>query len=222
MQNYVSWNVDYVDFNNTNGGLGGGGGGGGSWVGGREGLGEREKREKREKGEKGEKNEKSVENTNNNTSTTNANNISEIVYKTIVMPFYIPLVDYVISNDLFIEIIDSLNKNQLMGEGKIRKYRLNGPPSNYDMFIETEKEDVYHVKKRGIMMRVKVSADQYKTIVKMLTSMNGGGVGVGLQNHITPTTTNIPTHNHNHNHNHNVLIKKKTGFFSWFACFSAT
>jgi hypothetical protein len=48
--------------------------------------------------------------TNNNISTINANNISEIVYKTIVMPFYIPLVDYVISNDLFIEIIDSLNK----------------------------------------------------------------------------------------------------------------
>ena len=210
MQNYVSLNVDYVDFNTRNGGLGGGSG---SRLGGREDLGEREKREKREK------NEKSEENTNNNistnTSTTNANNISEIVYKTIVMPFYIPLVDYVISNDLFIEIIDSLNKNQLMGEGKIRKYRLNGPPSNYDMFIETEKEDVYHVKKRGIMMRVKVSTDQYKTIVKMLTSMNGGGAGVGNAN----TTT---LHNQTTPKPHNVLIKKKTGFFSWFACFSAT
>ena len=147
MQNYVSLNVDYVDFNNTNGGLGGGGGGGG---GSGSGVGEREKREKREK------NEKSEENTNNNTSTTNANNISEIIYKTIVMPFYIPLVDYVISNDLFIEIIDSLNKNNIIGEGIIKKYRLNGPPSNYDMFIETEKENVYHVKRRGIMMRRKI------------------------------------------------------------------
>jgi hypothetical protein len=195
MQNYVSLNVDYVDFNKTDVGLGGGSGSG---------LGEREKREKREK------NEKSVENTNNNTSTTNANNISEIVYKTIVMPFYIPLVDYVISNELFIEIIDSLNKNQVTGEGKIRKYRLNGPPSNYDMFIETDKEDVYHVKRRGIMMRAKVSADQYKTIVKMLTSLNSGGVGdantTTMQNQTTPKP-------------HNVLIKKKTGFFSWFACF---
>ena len=207
MQNYVSLNVDYVDFNNTNGGLGGGGGGGG---GSGNGLGEREKREKREK------NEKSEENTNNNTSTNNTNNtnnISEIIYKTIVMPFYIPLVDYVISNDLFIEIIDSLNKNNIIGEGKIKKYRLNGPPSNYDMFIETEKENVYHVKRRGIMMRVKVSADQYKTIVKMLTSMNGGGADdantTTLQNQIilTPSTP------------HNVLIKKKTGFLNWFACF---
>jgi len=205
MQNYVSLNVDYVDFNNTNGSLGGGeGGGNGSWLGGGESLGEREKREKREK------NEKSEENTNNNISTINSNNISEIVYKTIVMPFYIPLVDYVISNDLFIEIIDSLNKNQVIGEGIIKKYRLNGPPSNYDMFIETEKENVYHVKRRGIMMRVKVSGDQYKVIVKMLTSMNGGGDAntTTLQNQ----TTTKP---------HNALLKKKTGFFSWFACFRA-
>jgi hypothetical protein len=133
------------------------------------------------------------------------------------MPFYIPLVDYVISNDLFIEIIDSLNKNQVTGEGIIRKYRLNGPPSNYDMFIETDKEDVYHVKRRGIMMRVKVSTDQYKTIVKMLTSMNGGGVGdantTTLQTQTQTQTTPNP---------HNVLTKKKTGFFSWFACFRAT
>jgi hypothetical protein len=193
MQNYVSLNVDYVDFNRS-GELG---------LGGREVIGEREKGEK---GEKGDKNKKSVEKTNN---TNIENNINEVVYKTIVMPFYIPLVDYAISNDLFIEIIDSLNKNQIIGEGKIRKYRLNGPPANYDMFIETEKENVYHVKKRGIMMRVKVSGDQYKVIVKMLTSLNGGGVGdtnANVQNQIIPTT-------------HNVLVKKKTGFLNWFACF---
>ena len=216
MQNYVSLSVDYVDFNNTNGGLGGGEGGNGSWLGGGESLGEREKREKREK------NEKSEENTNNNISTNISKNqtISEIVYKTIVMPFYIPLVDYVISNDLFIEIIDSLNKNQVIGEGIIKKYRLNGPPSNYDMFIETEKENVYHVKRRGIMMRVKVSGDQYKVVVKMLTSMNGGGVGDA--NTTSPTNTNTNTNTLTTPLNpttHNVLLKKKTGFFSWFACF---
>jgi hypothetical protein len=214
MQNYVSLNIDYVDFNNTNGSLGGGGSG--ISLGGRESIGEREKREKREK------NEKSEQNTNNTNNTNKTNNISEVVYKTIVMPFYIPLVDYVISNDLFIEIIDSLNKNQTIGEGKIRKYRLNGPPTNYDMFIETEKENVYHVKKRGIMMRVKVSGDQYKVIVKMLTSMNGGGVGdantTTLQNQIilTPSTSSTSSKPHN------VLIKKKTGFLNWFACFRAT
>ena len=206
MQNYVSLNVDYVDFNRS-GGLGGGGSGNG--CGDIEGLGEREKREKREK------NDKSVENTN---IANIANITNELVYKTIVMPFYIPLVDYVISNELFIEIIDNSNKTHIIGEGKLRKYRLNGPPSKYDMFIETENENVYHIKKRGIMMRAKVSGDQYKTIVKMLTSSNGGSAGVGAG-----ISAGAIGHDDNNVHNHNnVVTKKKTGLFSWFACFRAT
>jgi hypothetical protein len=74
-----------------------------------------------------------------------------------------------------------------------------------------ENEDVYHVKKRGIMMRVKISEDQYKIIVKMLTNINieksgngsggGGGSGGGA--------------------GRNALVKKKKGFFSCFACFQA-
>jgi hypothetical protein len=214
MQNYVNLNIDYVNFNRGGGVNGDDGLGGGLSLG----LGGGEK------GEKGEKNRKSGEinnnaqKTNNTINTINTNH-GELVYKTIVMPFYIPLVDYVILNDFFIEIIDSLSNNQVLGEGKIRKYRLNGPPTNYDMFVETEKENVYHVKKRGIMMRVKVSGDQYKTIVKMLTSLNDGGVGVGVGSSSRDNTD----HNvHNvHNNNRNVLIKKKTGFFSWLACFRA-
>ena len=215
MQNYVNLNIDYVNFNRGGGGGGGGGVKGDGGLGGGLSLG----LGGGEKGEKGEKNRKSEE-INNNTQ--NVNN-GGVVYKTIVMPFYIPLVDYVILNDFFIEIIDSLSNNQVLGEGKIRKYRLNGPPTNYDMFIETEKENVYHVKKRGIMMRVKVSGDQYKTIVKMLTSLNDGGVSASRHDHNINTHTNTHTNTHNNTHTnvHNVLIKKKTGFFSWLACFRA-
>jgi hypothetical protein len=60
------------------------------------------------------------------------------------------------------------------------------------------------------MMRVKISEDQYKIIVKMLTNINiektggsggssGSGGGQGASR--------------------NALIKKKKGFFSLFACF---
>jgi hypothetical protein len=215
MQNYVSLSVDYVNFNNAS--TDGGGGG----LGGRasEGLGGREK------GEKGEKNEKSgIINTNSNNG--------ELVYKTIVMPFYLPLIDYVISNDFFIEIVDTLNKNHVViGGGKIRKYRLNGSPSNYDMFIETEIENVFHINKRGVMMRLKVNDQQYKTIIKILTNLNnvpGAGAGAGaeagnsLGNVVTSSPSNSPG-------NPNAVIlgrgvrgsAKKTGLFKWFKCFSA-
>jgi hypothetical protein len=194
MQNYVSLNVDYMNFNRS-GGAGGdrglGGGLSGSLVGG-------------EKGEKGEKNRKSGEINNNDEQN------GEVVYKTIIIPFNIPIIDYVIENDFFIEIIDNINRNEILGKGKIRKYRFNGSPTDYDIYVEMENEDVHHVKKRGIMMRVKVGEEQYKTIVKMLTNLNivkisggsgGGGSGGGAA------------------HGSNALIKKKKGFFSWFACF---
>jgi hypothetical protein len=194
MQNYVSLNVDYINFNQSgrgDGGLGGLGGGlSGSLVGG-------------EKGEKGEKNRKSEEINKNEQN-------GEVVYKTIIIPFNIPIIDYVIENDLFIEIIDNINRNEILGKGKIRKYRFNGSPTDYDIYIEMDNEDVHHVKKRGIMMRVKVGDDQYKKIVELLKSINivktggagagggGGGVGGGAGN---------------------AMNKKKKGFFSWFACF---
>jgi hypothetical protein len=186
MQNYVSLNVDYMNFNRS------GGAGGDRGLGGLGGL---------VGGEKGEKNRKSGEINNNADYQTNG----EILYKTITIPFNIPIIEYVIENKLFIEIIDNINKNELIGHGKIRKYRFNGLPTDYDIYVEMENEDVYHVKKRGIMMRVKISEDQYKIIVKMLTNINtekigGGGAGGGAA------------------HSRNALIKKKKGFFSCFAC----
>ena len=186
MQNYVSLNVDYINFNQSGGGDGGLGGLGSGLSGS---LGEGEK------GEKGEKNRKSEEINKNEQN-------GEVVYKTIVVPFNIPIIDYVIENDFFIEIIDNINRNEILGKGKIRKYRFNGSPTDYDIYIEMENEDVHHVKKRGIMMRVKVGDDQYKKIVELLKSINivkiggGGGGGAG-----------------------NAMNKKKKGFFSLFACF---
>ena len=147
MQNYVSLNIDYINFNQSGGGDGGLGGLGGG-----------------EKGEKGEKNRKSGEINNNTHNQIN----DELVYKTIILPFNIPTIDYVIENNLFIEIIDNINKNELLGQGKIRKYRFNGSPTDYDIYVEMENENVYHVKKRGIMMRVKVGENQYKKIVELL------------------------------------------------------
>jgi hypothetical protein len=195
MQNYTNLNIDYRNFNrgegNVQAGSGLGGGLSGSLGGG-------------EKGEKGEKNRKSGEINNNADNQTNG----EILYKTIILPFNIPIIDYVIENNLFIEIIDNINKNELLGQGKMRKYRFNGSPTDYDIYVEMENENVYHVKKRGIMMRVKVGEEQYKTIVKMLTNLNivkisGGGAGGGAAR------------------SRNALIKKKKGFFSCFACFQA-
>ena len=205
MQNYVSLNIDYVNFNRGGSGIGvrgdGGLGGGLSLglVGG-------------EKGEKGEKNTKSGEINNDTHNQTNG----EIIYKTITIPFNIPIIDYVIENKLFIEIIDNINKNELIGQGKIRKYRFNGLPTDYDIYVEMENEDVYHVKKRGIMMRVKISEDQYKVIVKMLTNINTENSGNGRGS--ASGRGGASGSGGGQGASRNALIKKKKGFFSCFAC----
>ena len=193
MQNYTNLNIDYRNFNRGDGGVRGdsglGGGLGVGIVGG-------------EKGEKGEKNRKSGEINNNETK-------REILYKTITIPFNIPVIDYVIENNFFIELIDNINKNELLGQGKIKKYRFNGLPTDYDIYIEMENENVYHVRKRGIMMRVKVEEDQYRSIVKMLSNINIEKIG----------SRNVDEGEGRATRSHNVMIKKKKGFFSCFACF---
>ena len=182
MQNYVNLNIDYVNFNRGGGVNGDEGLGGGLSLG-------------LDGGEKGEKNIKLGEKNNN----------GEIVYKTIVIPFYVCLIDMIIVNDLHIKVVDNTNQNQVIGEGKIRKYRLNGAPTDYNMFIEMENENVYHIKKKGIMMQVKVGGDLYKVILNTLANMDvgrpgsrgsGGGGDSGGGG------------------------AKKKGWFSWFKCFS--
>lgn len=98
--------------------------------------------------------------------------------QTIVLPFYIPIIDIVISNDLMIEIVDHSNietKERILCSGRIRKYRLNGIVKNYDIFIEMENENVFHVKKRGIMMRTRVTEDLRRHIVNTMVNYVADG-----------------------------------------------
>lgn len=98
--------------------------------------------------------------------------------QTIVLPFYIPIIDIVISNDLMIEIVDHSNietKERVLCSGRIRKYRLNGIVKNYDIFIEMENENVFHVKKRGIMMRTRVTEDLRRHIVNTMVNYVADG-----------------------------------------------
>jgi uncharacterized membrane protein YgcG len=101
--------------------------------------------------------------------------------QTIVLPFYIPIIDIVISNDLSIEIVDHSSietKERILCSGRIRKYRLNGIVKNYDIFIEMENGSVFHVKKRGIMMRTRVSEDLRRHIIKTMVNYVADGSDV--------------------------------------------
>jgi hypothetical protein len=107
--------------------------------------------------------------------------VGEVVYKTIVIPFYYCLIDIVINNDLYVEIVDNGNietKNNVLASGKIRKYRLNSAIKDYDIFVELENEDVFRVNKRGIMMRVKVSEELRRLIINTMVNFvaDGGDV----------------------------------------------
>jgi len=122
------------------------------------------------------------DNNNNNNNNKNSSNepfvAGEVVYRTVVIPFYICLMDIVILNDLFIEVVDNGSietKNKVLISGKLRKYRLNGGIKNYDIFIEMDNEDVFHVKKRGIMMRVRVSEDLRQLIINTMVNYVADG-----------------------------------------------
>ena len=126
-------------------------------------------------------------NNNNNNNNKNSSNKSisnepfvagEVVYRTVVIPFYICLMNIVILNDLFIEVVDNGSietKNKVLISGKIRKYRLNGGIKNYDIFIEMGNEDVFHVKKRGIMMRVRVPEELRQLIINTMVNYVADG-----------------------------------------------
>ena len=98
--------------------------------------------------------------------------------QTIVLPFYIPIIDIVISNDLMIDIVDHISietKERILCSGRIRKYRLNGIMKNYDIFIEMENGSVFHVKRRGIMMKTRVTEDLRKHIVNTMVNYVADG-----------------------------------------------
>jgi hypothetical protein len=102
----------------------------------------------------------------------------------IIIPFYCCLIDIVIKNDLYVEIVDNSNidiKNKVLASGKIRKYRVNGHIKDYDIFVEFCNENVYRVNKRGIMMKVTVSEQVRKIIINMMVNYVADGKDVDLR-----------------------------------------
>jgi hypothetical protein len=174
---------------------------------------------------------------NNNNNNKNSSNepfvAGEVVYRTVVIPFYICLMDIVILNDLFIEIVDNGSietKNKVLISGKLRKYRLNGGIKNYDIFIEMDNEDVFHVKKRGIMMRVRVSEELRQLIIntmvnyvadgedldtKSKSKSRAGGSGAGGAGADASSLSPLNTRN-------SVgRVSRGGGVFSCFGCFTS-
>lgn len=133
----------------------------------------------------------------------------------IVLPFYIPIIDIIISNDLFIDIVDhSLRvgvdtKERIICSGKIRKYRVLGDVKDCNFIIEMENNIVYHVKKRGIMMRTSVHDELRRHIIKIMVKFigSGGGDSAGDRSVSEGNT---------------VIVKPKKKWFHKFACFSST
>ena len=98
-------------------------------------------------------------------------------------------------------------KNKVLISGKIRKYRLNGVIKNYDIFIEMENEDVFHVKKRGIMMRVRVPEQLRQLILNTMVNYvaDGGDLVKNSDQNILIESRKTD-------------IRKKTGCFTCFGC----
>lgn len=136
----------------------------------------------------------------------------------IVLPFYIPIIDIIISNDLLIDIVDHSvrvgvdTKERIICSGKIRKYRVLGDVKDCNFIIEMENDIVYHVKKKGIMMRTSVRDDLRKHIIKIMVNFIGstGGGGGGSTRDSSVSEGDI------------VTIKPKKKWFHKFACFSST
>lgn len=108
-------------------------------------------------------------------------------FSIIVLPFYVPIIDLVIANGLHVEIVDHSNKggaekNNVICSGKIRKYSLNGVVKNYDIFVEIGNENIYHVKKRGIMMRVRVKDELRHVIIKTMVNYVADGGDIDSKN----------------------------------------
>ena len=167
----------------------------------------------------------------NNNSNKNISNepfvAGEVVYRTVVIPFYICLMDIVILNDLFIEVVDNGSvetKNKVLISGKLRKYRLNGGIKNYDIFIEMDNEDVFHVKKRGILMRVRVSEDLRQLIINTMVNYVADGEELdsksksksraGSGSGASASISSLPINTQND-------VGRGGGVFSCFGCFKS-
>jgi hypothetical protein len=218
MKKYTSMGTspptDYTRFNDGGNVLGGGGSAKNMRV---ENNGSHEKREIMQNSEKiiNTHNLYSYENIIDGNSNLHMNASSVDTNKqTIVLPFYRCIIDLVILNDLHVDIVDNMNtevKNKVLCSGKIRKYRFNGAIQNYDLFIEMMNENVFHVKKRGIMMRVNVSEDLRRLIINTMVNYvaDGGDVVKEIKGNTNDGTAS----------GYDIIPKKQNKKTSWFKCF---
>jgi hypothetical protein len=145
-------------------------------------------------------------------------------YQSIVVPFCIPILDIIISNDISLDIVDHSivvgagtgagtgddKKDHVFCSGRIRKYSLNGSVKDYDFLIEMENDIVYHVKKRGIMMRISVREDLRKHIIKTLVKYVDDGRSSSHESESVAAAVAAP-----------VAAKPKKKWFAFLACFSS-
>jgi hypothetical protein len=161
------------------------------------------------------------------------NNLHNQELQTIVLPFYFPIIDIIISNDLVIEIVDHSSietKERILCSGKIRKYRLNDIIKNYDMFIEMENENVFHVKRRGIMMRTRVSEDLRRHIIKTMVNYVADGGDVDrkvISSSFSSSSSSLGGCGSGAQDIHTSLlrvndVKPKKGCFSFLSCLGTT
>jgi hypothetical protein len=106
----------------------------------------------------------------------------------------------------------------VLANGKIKKYRVNGSIKDYNIYVEFCNENVYHVHKRGIMMRVKVTDELRKLIINTMVNYTadsgdvntrksgsgGGGVVTGSNNKRGGTGG-----------------RGGRGWFGWLSCFTS-
>ena len=144
------------------------------------------------------------------------------IIQIIIVPFYIPILDIIILHNLRVEIIDHSvessqeNRDRVICGGNIRKYRVNGDVKDYNIIIEMENDALYHVRKRGIMMRTIVGEDLRKHIIKtMVKYVDEGG------KKCIPVVENIEKQNVARV-SKGVVVKPKKRWFQFMACFTST
>lgn len=235
MKNYSSLGTspttNYIRFKDEGGGSGVGGSGRGGGLGGLAdnlallGFEKRDERKSREIiGNSGD-NKSIIQNGGVGDGDGDVGSVSEVVYKTIVIPFYYCLIDIVINNDLYVEIVDNGNaetKNIVLANGKIRKYRLNSAIKDYDIFVELENENVFRVNKRGIMMRIKVSEELRRLIINTMVNFVADGGDVDARRKSGGSGGGVVAGRAGGGGDGGGSGKDRGGCLGWFSCFRAS
>lgn len=136
----------------------------------------------------------------------------QLSHRTIEIPFYVCLIDIIISKNIPIEIIDTSSaktKSEVLICGNIRKYRINKAINKYNIFIEMVNGTVFHVNKKEIMMRVHVSEKMRQVIFSTMNNYVANNKCVG---------SNVETEDMDDNMDRGRCAGRG-GCFSCFGCF---